>query len=90
MRFFWILIIITMASVAFYLIFFNGLELVILLLIVDFIVLMVSNELGKDAFENKTLSNKIENLEKLTYDLFNKLTGRQNDKEQLTKWLEEF
>ena len=88
MRFFWILIIITIASIIFYLFSSSGLELIIPLFIIDFISLWYSIE-SKES--GKTiLAEKIENLEKLTWNLFNKLTGKQIDKKELTEWLSKF
>jgi hypothetical protein len=93
MRFFWILIIITTASVAFYLTSLKGLELIIPLLTIDLIALWTYYELGKKEPENTSMKQKIENLEKLVYELFNRLTQKptnKDKKEDLTEWLNKF
>lgn len=89
MRFFWILIIGTIASIVFYFISFAGLELVISLMIIDFIALIFSEFEGRETGSN-SLIKKIENLEKLIYDLFNKLTKTSYDKTQEKKEIEEW
>jgi hypothetical protein len=94
MRFFWILIIITTASVAFYLTSLKGLELIIPLLTIDLIALWTYAELEKKEPENTSLKQKIENLERLIYELFNRLKQKppndKDKKEELTEWLNKF
>ena len=82
------LIIITIASLIFYLFSSKGLEIIIPLFIIDFISLWYSSESREP--RKTILEEKIENLEKLTWDLFNKLTDRKVDKKELVEWLNKF
>jgi hypothetical protein len=83
-----------MASVAFYLTSLQRLELIIPLIILDLIVLWTYAELGKKEPGNIGLKQKIENLEKLTYELFNKLTKKpsnsKDEKKEIVEWLNKF
>ncbi len=95
MKFFWFLVLITIIA-TFFSLFYKGLEIVIILIIIDFIVLWTYTELEKNR-KNKEKNNlliKIENLERLTSDLFDKITGRVSkekiDKKELIEWLNKF
>ncbi|OGI12246.1 hypothetical protein A3K64_02880 [Candidatus Micrarchaeota archaeon RBG_16_36_9] len=89
MRFFWILIVITIASVAFFITTLRGLELIIPLFIIDFIALLASNEFNIKDLERTSLISKIESLEKSIYDLFNK-KNTSNDKKEIIECLNNF
>lgn len=92
MRFFWIPIIGTMVSIVIYLISQGGLEFVISFFIIDITALRIFSKTNER--ENGSLKQKIENLEKSTYDLFNKLNRKSlnigEEKKELTESLDKF
>lgn len=83
------LAIITVAVSIFCLFSPNGLELITLLVLTDFIILAAYEDARRNDSEGKDLASRIENLEKSTYNLFNGLTKKEN-KGELTEWLEKF
>lgn len=96
MRFFWVLILITIIATYFQLMFYKSLEMIITLIIIDFMVLWAYTELEnkKKDKEKSNILMKIENLERLTSDLFEKITRRfsnkKNNKKELIEWLNKF
>ena len=96
MKFFWFLVLITIIAASFQLLFYKGLEIVIILIITDFMVLWAYTELenNKKDKEKSNLLIKIENLERLTSELFEKVSRRVSnkkiDKEELIEWLNKF
>lgn len=94
MRFFWILLIITIITASLNLVFFISVEVLALLIIMDFIVLWSYTEIEKNGNEENVLLEKIENLERLTSDLFNKVTKKfsntKNNKKDIVEWLNKF
>jgi hypothetical protein len=69
-------------------------ELIILLFITDFIVLWTELETDGKGKGKSVLSEKIENLEKLISDVFNKMTKKptneKDEKKEIIKWLNKF
>jgi len=96
MKFFWILVLITIIATSFHLAYYKSLEIVIILIVIDFMVLWTYTELenNKKDKERSILLIKIENLERLTSELFEKVTRRlsnkKNNKKELIEWLNRF
>jgi len=94
MRFFWLMVIITVIVIYLNSVYFKGLEVVILLFITDFMVLWIYLEMERDNVEKSFLLEKIENLEKLTSSMFDKIAKRfsneKNDKKDLIEALNNF
>jgi len=93
MRFFWLLTVITLLTIYFHSVTSEGLILIIMLIITDFMVLWVETEFEKNNGEKSFLLEKIESLEKLTSDVFdkiNKLTNNKNDKKDIIESLNQF
>jgi len=96
MRFFWLLVLITIIAASLHLLFYKGLEIIIILIVIDFMILWTYAELenNKKDREKSILLEKIENLERLMSDLFNKVTrkfsNKKNDKKELIEWLSKF
>jgi hypothetical protein len=69
-------------------------ELIILLFITDFIVLWTQIESNKGENGKNILAEKIENLEKLISDVFNKMTKKpmneKEEKKEIIEWLNKF
>ena len=69
-------------------------ELIILLFITDFIVLWTEVETDRKGKGKSILAEKIENLEKLISDVFNKMTKKpaneKDEKKEIIKWLNKF
>lgn len=93
MRFFWIMVIIT-AIFVLGLSSLKSFELIILLFITDFIVLWTQIESNKGENGKNILAEKIENLEKLISDVFNKMTKKpmneKEEKKEIIEWLNKF
>ncbi len=93
MRFFWIMVIITVIFVL-GLSSLKSFELIILLFITDFIVLWTQIESNKGENGKNVLAEKIENLEKLISDVFNKMTKKpmneKEEKKEIIEWLNKF
>ena len=93
MRFFWIMVIIT-AIFVLGLSSLKSFELIILLFITDFIVLWTELETNGKGKGKSILAEKIENLEKLISDVFNKMTQKPTDekeeKKEIIEWLNKF
>ncbi|NIM46743.1 MAG: hypothetical protein GTN40_01125 [Candidatus Aenigmarchaeota archaeon] len=96
MKFFWVLVLITLIITSFQLMFYKSLEMILILIIIDFMVLWTYTEIenNKKDKERSSLVIKIENLERLTSELFEKITRRfsnkQNNKKELIEWLNRF
>ncbi|NIO44467.1 MAG: hypothetical protein GTN36_02835 [Candidatus Aenigmarchaeota archaeon] len=96
MKFFWILVLITIIVAYFQLLFYKSLEIIVTFVIIDFMVLWAYIELenNKKDKQRNILLVKIENLERLTSELFEKVTSRfsnkENNKEKLIEWLNKF
>jgi len=94
MRFFWLLTVITLLTIYFHSVTSEGLILIIMLIITDFMVLWVETEFEKNNGEKSFLLEKIEILEKLTSDMFDKLNKRfsnnKNDKKDIIESLNQF
>jgi hypothetical protein len=90
------MIILTIIAISFQLIFYKSLEITMMLIIIDFMILWSYTELekNKNDKEKSNLLIKIESLERLTSDLFDKITKRfsnkKNDKKELVEWLNKF
>ena len=81
----------TIIAVSFHLMFYSILEMVIMLIIVDFMALWVYIESEKGRNEKSSLMKSIEHMEKSIYDVFNKVTlysNEKRDKKDLIEWLE--
>ena len=69
-------------------------EIVLFLIIMDSIVLWVSLELERKNNNEGILLEKIENMERLVSDLFDKVTNKfsnkKNEKKDLVEWLNKF
>ena len=93
MRFFWIMVIIT-AIFVLGLSSLKSFELIIVLFITDFIVLWTESETDEKGKGKSVLAEKIENLEKLISDVFNKMTKKpineKDEKKEIIKWLNKF
>ena len=93
MRFFWIMMIIT-ALIVLGLGSLKSFELIILLFITDFIVLWVESETDGRGKGKSVLAEKIEKLEKLISDVFNKMTKKlangKDEKKEIIEWLNKF
>ncbi len=91
MRFFWVLVLITIITSLFY-----KIEIILIMIVIDFIALWVYTELeyNKKSKEKSNLLTKIENLERLTSELFEKISRRVSnkkvDKKELIEWLNKF
>ena len=94
MRFFWILIAATVIAISLNLIYQTGLEIVILLLLTDFMALWIYAESDKEGSGNIILIEKIGGIERLISDLFNKMSKKfsngNNDKKEIIEWLNKF
>jgi len=93
MRFFWIMVIIT-AIFVLGLSSLKSFELIVLLFITDFIVLWTQIESNKGENGKNILAEKIENLERLISDVFNKMTKKpmneKEEKKEIIEWLNKF
>jgi hypothetical protein len=69
-------------------------ELIIVLFITDFIVLWTELETDGKGKGKSILAEKIENLEKLISDVFNKMTKKptneKDEKKEIIEWLNKF
>jgi len=94
MKFFWIMLAMTLISIYYHYVFSKGLEMVMLLIIVDLIALLTYNELYKKDSEKSILKEKLENLERLTSQVFEKINSRftnnKDDKKELIESLNKF
>jgi hypothetical protein len=84
----------TLISIYYHYVFSKGLEMVMLLIIVDLIALLTYNELYKKDSEKSILKEKLENLERLTSQVFEKINSRftnnKDDKKELIESLKKF
>jgi hypothetical protein len=73
---------------------FKSFELIILLFITDFIVLWTELETDVKGKGKSVLAEKIENMEKLISDVFNKMTKKpineKEEKKEIIEWLNKF
>ena len=93
MKLFWMFLVLTVLSISWYSLYSKGFDIVIFLLLLDFMALWYYTEKNKPNTGN-FLSDKILILEKSTSDMFEKLNKRfskkSDKKEDIVEWLDKF
>jgi hypothetical protein len=94
MKLFWLFAALTALSALMLSVYSTGLELVALLLVIDFMALWFYTETGKIGTESGFLKERITSIEKITSDMFEKLNKRfskkTEEKEDIIEWLDKF
>lgn len=94
MKFFWLLMAATVAALIWQAMYSGSMVFVAAMIIFDCMALWASFESKKGNSNSNPLLKKLENLEKLTSDMFeklnNKLSHEKKDKKEIVEWLDKF
>ena len=94
MKFFWLLMAVTVAALIWQTFYSGSMVFVAAMLLFDCMALWASFESKKGKTNSNPIIQKMENLEKLTSDMFEKLGSKlsheKKDKKEIVEWLDRF